>query len=133
MHPSESAAGHSIFTSAIPILPTTDIGQAIAFYGYLGFQTRYHDVDYALFTRDTIELHVWLCLDPSISGNSSCRIRVRGIEALYQELHAKGLLEPLAVVTQKPWGTHEFEVFSPERVIITFVEQSNEQDEGENP
>lgn len=40
----------------------------------------------------------------TISGNSARRIRVRGIEALYQELHAKGLLEPPAAVTQKPWG-----------------------------
>lgn len=111
------------FTHAIPLLPTIDLKQARIFYEHLGFQTLHHAADYAIFQRDAIELHVWLCLDPSITGNSSCRIGVQGIHRLYQDLHAKGLLKPDASVTQKPWGSYEFEVFSPEQVVITFVEQ----------
>jgi len=118
-----------MFTSAIPMLPTTNMEQALTFYEHLGFQALYHSADYAIFVRDTIELHIWLCLDPSISGHSACRINVRGIEALYQDLRQKDLLKPDASVTQKPWGTYEFEVFSPEQVIITFVEQPKASEE----
>jgi hypothetical protein len=87
----------STFTSAIPVLPTNTIEQAITFYGQLGFQTLHQDAEYAIFQRDTVELHVWLCTDQSFIENSSCRIKVRNIEGLYQEYQAKGLLDLRAV------------------------------------
>ena len=59
----------STFTSAVPVLPTTTIEQAITFYGQLGFQTLHQDAEYAIFQRDTVELHVWLCTDQSLSEN----------------------------------------------------------------
>ena len=108
--------------AAVPVLPTTAISQAITFYEQLGFQTRHQDAEYAIFTRDSVELHVWLSTEPSLAGNSSCRINVTNIEALYQEYQAKGLLEPQAVVNIKPWGAKEFVVFDPDRVLLTFFE-----------
>jgi catechol 2,3-dioxygenase-like lactoylglutathione lyase family enzyme len=119
-----STTGQSAFTSAVPVLPTTDMAQAITFYEQLGFSVLHQQADYALLKRDAAELHVWLCTQRSLCENSSCRIMVRGIEALSQELQAKGLLDRSATVTQKPWGTKELVVFSPERVLITFVEQA---------
>jgi catechol 2,3-dioxygenase-like lactoylglutathione lyase family enzyme len=106
----------------VPVLPTTAISQAITFYEQLGFQTRHQEADYAIFTRDSVELHVWLTIEPSLAGNSSCRINVTNIEALYQEYHAKGLLEPDVAVNVKPWGAKELVVFDPDRVLLTFVE-----------
>jgi hypothetical protein len=40
-----------------------------------------------------------------------------------QEFQAKGLVDTKAAVTHKPWGTKEFVVFSPDSVMITFVER----------
>jgi len=115
----------STFTSAVPVLPTTTIDQAITFYGQLGFQTLHQDAEYAIFQRDTVELHVWLCTDQSLSENSSCRIKVTNIEGLYQEYQAKGLLEAQATVSLKPWGAKELVVFDSDRVLITFFEHTH--------
>lgn len=115
----------STFTSAVPVLPTTTIEQAITFYGQLGFQTLHQDAEYAIFQRDTVELHVWLCTDQSLSEISSCRIKVTNIEGLYQEYQAKGLLEAQATVSLKPWGAKEFVIFDSDRVLITFFEHTH--------
>ena len=112
-----------LFTSAVPVLPTTDLSQATAFYGQLGFQVLHQDDEYAIVKRDGVELHVWLCPDRSLADNSSCRIQVTGIEALYREYQTKGLLASNAAVRDKPWGTKEFVIFDPDRVLITFVER----------
>ena len=117
-----SSEKSALLRSAVPVLPTTAISQAITFYEQLGFQTLHQDTDYAIFTRDVVELHVWRCTEPSLAGNSSCRINVTNIQALYQEYQAKGLLEPHAAVNVKPWGAKEFVVFDPDRVLLTFVE-----------
>src|SRR5438876_12425241 len=92
------------FESAVPVLPTTAISQAITFYEHLGFQTLHQDADYAIFRRDTVELHVWLSAEPALAEQSSCRIQVSNIEALNQEYQAKGLLEPQLTVSVKLWG-----------------------------
>ena len=112
-----------IFGSAVPVLPTTAISQAITFYEHLGFQTLYQDADYAIFRRDTVEVHVWLSPERALAERSSCRIQVSNIEALYQEYQAKGLLEPDVTVSVKPWGAKEFVVFDPDCVLLTFFEQ----------
>ena len=118
--PRESQA---IFTGAVPVLPTTNLSQATSFYGQLGFQVLHQEAEYAIVTRDGVELHLWLCPDRTLAENSSCRIQVTGLEALYQEYQTKGLLAPDAVVRAKPWGTKELVVFDPDRVLITFVER----------
>jgi hypothetical protein len=112
-----------IFGSAVPVLPTTAISQAITFYEQLGFQTLHQDADYAIFRRDTVELHVWLSPERALAEQSSCRIQVSNIEALYQVYQAKGLLEPDVTVSVKPWGAKELVVFDPDRVLLTFFEQ----------
>lgn len=118
--PSENQA---TFTSAVPVLPITNISQATSFYGKLGFQVLHQEVEYAIVKRDAVELHVWLCSDRSLAENSSCRIQVTDSEALYQEYQTKGLLASTATVRDEPWGTKEFAIFDPNRVLITFVER----------
>jgi catechol 2,3-dioxygenase-like lactoylglutathione lyase family enzyme len=117
--PSES---QPTFTGAVPVLPTTNISQATSFYGQLGFQVLHQEAEYAIVKRDGVELHVWLCPDQSLAENSSCRIQVTGIEALYRKYQSKGLLASNAALRDTPWGTREFAVFDPDRVLITFVE-----------
>jgi hypothetical protein len=112
-----------ILRSAVPVLPTTAISQAITFYEQLGFQTLHQDAEYAIFRRDSVELHVWLSPEPFLAENSSCRVQVSNIEALYQEYQAKGLLEHQTTVSVKPWGAKELVVFDPDRVLLIFFEQ----------
>jgi len=117
-----SSESQPTFTGAVPVLPTTNISQATSFYGQLGFQVLHQEAEYAIVKRDGVELHVWLCPDRSLAENSSCRIQVTGIEALYREYQSKGLLASNAALRDTPWGTREFAVFDPDRVLITFVE-----------
>ena len=117
------SGSQATFTSAVPVLPTTSISQATSFYGQLGFQVLHQDTEYVIVRRDDVELHVWLCPDRSLAENSSCRIQVTGIEALYQEYRTKGLLASDTAVRDRPWGTKELVVFDPDRVLITFVER----------
>ena len=123
MNDQASAGQPLLFESAVPVLPTTAISQAITFYERLGFQTLHQDADYAIFRRDTVEVHVWHSVESALTENSSCRIQVSNIEALYQEYQAEGLLEPGVTVSVKPWGAKEFVVFDPDRVLLTFFEQ----------
>ena len=111
------------FTSAVPVLPTTNISQATSFYGQPGFQVLHKGADNVIVKRDAVELHMWLCPDRSLAENSSCRIQVAGIEALYQEYLTNGLLTTKAAVRDKPWETKGFVVFDLDRVLITFVER----------
>jgi catechol 2,3-dioxygenase-like lactoylglutathione lyase family enzyme len=117
-----SSESQPTFTGAVPVLPTTNISQAASFYGQLGFQVLHQEAEYAIVKRGVVELHVWLCPDRSLAENSSCRIQVTGIEALYREYQSKGLLASNAALRDTPWGTREFAVFDPDRVLITFVE-----------
>ena len=105
------------------MLPTTDLGRATSFYRQLGFQVLHHEAEYAIVTRDGVELHLCLCPDRTLAEHSSCCIQLTGLEALYQEYQTKGLLTSNAAVRAKPWGTKEFAVFDPDRVLITFVER----------
>ena len=117
-----SSESQPTFTGAVPVLSTTNISQAASFYGQLGFQVLHQEAEYAIVKRDGVELHVWLCPDRSLAENSSCRIQVTGIEALYREYQSKGLLASNVALRDTPWGTREFAVFDPDRVLITFVE-----------
>ena len=47
-----------------------------------------------------------------------------GFQVLHQEYQIKGLLASNAAVRHTPWGTKEFVVFDPDRVLITFVERT---------
>ena len=122
MSTQSSSESQPTFTGAVPVLPTTNISQATSFYGQLGFQVLHQEAEYAIVKRDGVELHVWLCPDRSLAENSSCHIQVTGIEALYREYQSKGLLASNAALRDTPWGTREFAVFDPDRVLITFVE-----------
>ncbi len=92
------------FTGAVPVLPTTDLNRATSFYGQLGFQVLHQEAEYAIVTRDGVELHLWLSPERSLAEQSSCRIQVTGLEALYEEYQTRGLLAPDAAVRAKPWG-----------------------------
>ena len=95
------------------------------FYLRLGFEGGAHEFsqDYAIFTRDTIELHFFLHPDlvPSASW-AGCYIRVGDVQNLYQASLASGLpnlgIPRMDWLEDKPWGLKEFSVVDPDGNLI---------------
>ena len=98
----------------IPALPVRDAAAAVAFYrDRLGFEVLHHDGGFAVLARDEAAVHLWEAGDESwrerdsiekpvrsgaesfIAGTASCRIRVDGIDELYEELAAADVLHPV--------------------------------------
>lgn len=116
----------SVFCSAIPVLPALDISRSVTFYEQqLGFAKKFEFDDYAGLTRGGVEIHLWLCGDPRIPENTSCRINVSNIEQLYEEyqranvIHANGRLE------YKSWGLKEFVILDLNGNAIHLTEPVN--------
>jgi hypothetical protein len=69
--------------------------------------------------RDTVQIHFWACSDKRIAENTSCRVHVRRIEALYRELESKSVVHPNALLQSKPWGSREFGIVDNDGNLIT--------------
>lgn len=84
--------------------------ESIAFYeNKLGFKSLKYD-NSVILNRDGIEIHLWLCKDKYLAENSSCYIRLKGIEELYQEFIKNNVIHPNGKLEIKPWGMKEFVV-----------------------
>jgi catechol 2,3-dioxygenase-like lactoylglutathione lyase family enzyme len=127
--------------SAIPALPVRNVETSIQFYrDVLGLSMRHHDTGFAIFHRDTVEIHLWQANDESwrtrssaepvcsgaesfISGTASCRIAVTGVDELYTRLQQNSMIHPNAHISNTEWGTREFGVTDPDNNLITFFER----------
>ncbi len=100
--------------ATIPVLPSLNLDETIAFYSPLGFSvlSRYDD-DYAILGREGRELHFFVMghLDPKESF-FGCYWRVKDVAALHSEYQQLGLAG-LHPVEEKPWGMLEFAVVDP--------------------
>lgn len=115
--------------SLTPITPAgPDVEATIAFYEKeLGFTVRFRDgspTSMALIARDSVELMLQQTEDKHWASQTAYRIRVDGVEKLYQECVAKGgrAIHPNGKLTKKPWGSTEFAIIDPFGVCITFYE-----------
>ena len=90
------------------------MGAAVAHYRErFGFDAVHQDDGFAVIVRDDAELHLWGASDEDwrsradlaakpicsgaesfIAGTASCRIEVRDVDALFEELEAAGVLHP---------------------------------------
>ncbi len=95
---------------AIPALPVTDVAQSAAFYrDQLGFTVDVEKGDFAKLRQGEIEIHLWVSSDESwrtrgggspiesgaesfIAGTASCRVRVEGVDELYEDLEPRGIV-----------------------------------------
>jgi catechol 2,3-dioxygenase-like lactoylglutathione lyase family enzyme len=80
---------------AVPIFPSRDLHETIAFYERLGFESRGESPEtygYVILARGTIELHFWEDenVDP-LTTDHSCYIRVADADALHAEWQAIGV------------------------------------------
>jgi hypothetical protein len=92
---SSSQTDQPTLISIAPRFLVGDMGQALAFYGQLGFATPYHDEGFATIERDGIALHFNVSdptHEPPKEGCRVCSIGVTHIEALYQQYVPTGAL-----------------------------------------
>ncbi len=129
---------------AIPALPVTDIAKSATFYrDQLGFALEVQEHDFAILKSGAAEIHLWAATDESwrtrgggspiesgaesfIAGTASCRVRVEGVDELYEDLESRGIVHPNGHIEDMDWGTREFGVLDLEGNLITFFERRRE-------
>lgn len=122
--PSRGDGAGSSLQRAIPVLASLDLEATQRFYAdRLGFDPMARYPDYAICSRDGIELHFWLTDDPGAPKLTSCRIDVIGVDALYEEMSAAGVVHPNGPLRSEPWGFKEFAVLDGDGNLIKFGER----------
>lgn len=134
------------FKSSISALPVVDIQKAVVFYQTkMGFHARHQEPSFAILTRGEVEVHLWQACDKGwkfrslflflrpiwsgaetfLAGTASCRVKVEGIDELYLEYKAQGVLhnEHTAVELQH-WGHRDLATLDLYSNLITFYEES---------
>ena len=130
-------------SQAIPALPVRDAAAAAAFYrDRLGFTVLHHDGGFAVLGRDDAVVHLWEAGDETwrnrgsierpvqsgaesfIAGTASCRIRVEGVDELYEELRGNDVLHPVSKdgVDATDFGTGEFATLDSDGNLVTFFQ-----------
>ena len=125
---------------AYPNLPVRDISRSVEFFrDKVGFPARHQEDGFAILSRDAVEVHLWLANDESwrtrkagkpnvsgaesfLAGTASCRIRVEGVEELYQALRPLGIVHGNAPLTDQPWGDRDFAILDPDGNLVTFFQ-----------
>ena len=111
----------SALQRAVPVLASLDIEATQRFYAdKLGFTTLGRYPDYAIVARDDVQIHFWLTGDADIPKATSCRIDVAGVDQLYEEMSAAGVVHPNGPLTDQPWGLREFAVLDADGNMIKF-------------
>jgi hypothetical protein len=123
-----------VFSSITPMLPAgRDIEAALTFYEHkLGFTPTYKadDLSMIILKRDGVEIILTNFDDPHTASQTSIRIQLSGVDALYSEYQAQAIPPfhehngaGLGTLTATPWGTREFAVRDLAWVCITFYER----------
>jgi catechol 2,3-dioxygenase-like lactoylglutathione lyase family enzyme len=130
-------------SQTIPALPVRDVAAAVEFYrDRLGFEVLHHDGGFAVLGRDEAVLHLWEAGDEGwreresverpvrsgaesfIAGTASCRIRVDGVDQLYEELRAREVLHPTSRngVTDTGYGARDFATLDLDGNLVVFFQ-----------
>lgn len=130
-------------SQTIPAMPVRDAAAAVAFYrDRLGFDVVHHDDGFAVLKRDDAVVHVWEASDETwrerdslerpvqsgaesfIAGTASCRIRVDGVDELYEEMRTSDVLHPASRdgISHTDFGTREFATLDCDGNLVAFFE-----------
>lgn len=109
---------------AVPVLASLNIDKTVKFYqSKLGFdRVGYQDKDYAVVCRDKIEIHFWRCTSKIHPENTSCYVRVRGVDGLYEEMKKAGVVHPNGLIKNQPYRIREFAILDEDGNMIKFEE-----------
>ncbi len=113
------------FASAVPIIPARDTRTGVEWYrDNLAFEVVHLEPEYAIVERDRIGIHLW---GPSgiapEDSDTMFRIRVNGIDELYEHCQERQIVHPNAPLTEQPWGAREFAVLDIDGNLLTFFER----------
>ncbi len=123
-----------IFGKLTPMIPAgKDIRAAVDFYEQkLGFTVAYKDDDLSMviLQRSEVEIMLQNSDDPHTASQTSFRIQLSDVEALYNEYQAQAIAPfeqgdgaGLGLLRRMPWGTREFAVRDLAGVCITFYQR----------
>jgi DNA-binding transcriptional MerR regulator len=121
--PTDSA--RALLQRAVPVLASLDIQATQRFYAEkMGFTSVAQYPDYGTVERDNVQIHFWLTDDADIPKATSCRVDVDGVDQLYEELQASGVVHPNGPLTDQPWGLREFAVLDGDGNMIKFGQRT---------
>ena len=112
-------------TMAVPIIPARDVEATAAWYrDNLGFEVVHTEPEYGIVERDRVGVHFWgpSGIEPGESM-TMYRIRVTGIDELYEHCRARSIVHPSGSLEEKPWGAREFAVLDGDGNQLTFFER----------
>ena len=112
-------------SSAVPIIPAREIEASTAWYAdNLRFRVLHTEAEYGIVERDAVQVHFWgpSGIEPEQSM-TMYRIGVDGIDELYDDCRALGIVHPNAPLAAKPWGLREFAVTDADGNLLTFFER----------
>ena len=116
----------ALLQRAVPVLASLDIEATQRFYAEkMGFAAVARYPDYGIVARDDVQIHFWLTDDADIPKATSCRIDVTGVDQLYEEMSASGVVHPNGPLRDQPWGIREFAVLDEDGNMINFGEPSS--------
>lgn len=113
-------------TGAVPTLASLSFEETVRFYGQLGFEIEFRDVEVMSLMRDDVRIHFWLTGNRRVPQSTSCWIEVSGIDALYEAILPLGVLHRKGQLESKPWGAREFHVVDCHGNLIRFAERQGE-------
>jgi hypothetical protein len=106
---------------AIPQLPSLDFNKSKEFYmTKLGFELLGEHEDLLILKKDQVELHLWLCDNKLIPGNSSCYMYISNIDELFGAYNKQGIIDPEDALEDKEWGMREFYVIDDSGNLLKF-------------
>jgi len=110
-------------TGAVPTLASLSFEETARFYERLGFAVLFRDVELMALTRDGVRLHFWLTGNRRVPQSTGCWIDVLGIDALYEQVAALGVIHRKGHLETKPWGVREFAVTDCHGNLLRFCER----------
>jgi len=133
----------------IPAMPVRDAAAAVDFYRdrLVVFEVLHHDGGFAVLCRDEAVVHLWEASDGSwreradvamkpvrsgaesfIAGTASFRVRVEGVDELFEELSRAEVLHPVSQdgVDDTDFGTREFATVDLDGNLVTFFQWRTE-------
>lgn len=116
---------------AIPRLLTNDVKATSEWYvRNLGFTASFfypdaETAEYAGLRRDEIELHLSHAIVDPRKNETMVYIRVEGIEELYAQARANGVVHPNGHLQRKPWRQLEFAVLDPNGNLLTYGQETD--------
>ena len=109
------------FITAVPVVPSRDIGASTSWYrDRLSFDVFVSEDDYGIIGRGEAWIH--FCGPTNAVFEDSIRIAVQGIDHLYAQSLEQGIADPDVQVVERPWGFREFSIVDIDGRSVTFFE-----------